>query len=442
MVSVLISFSRITILSFVLVFTLLDLVLLFEAKLGEGVVQVLSTIQIMMVVLFLLNGSVVLYFATENMQIIFLMVLQFILFIAINVSVSKLSYTYSRTLNNNILMLLSFSFIFLERLSINTAVKQLLFAIISVSIACAVVLVLRETKHIQRQMFIFAAIGIVLLLAVSLAGQVEYGAKLSFTIGQFRVQPSEFVKLLYLFFVSGCIVVYKDIRGFIFASVGAAIHVLILVYSRDLGTGLIFLATYLLLIFIAYKNYIVLVLELVIATLGGIFAFNYFPHIQSRFVAWLDPLSDVENRGYQISQSLFAIGTGGWFGSGLTNGMPTKIPVVTNDFIFAAISEELGALVGVCLILILMCTSVAIFNLAFTCSNSFYMLVTSGIAIIFSIQTILNIGGVIKFIPSTGVTLPFVSSGGSSLLSMFICIYIAQCSDDLIYINKGRRDYV
>ena len=215
---------------------------------------------------------------------------------------------------------------------------------------------------------------------------------------------------------------------------------IILVLSKDLGTALIFLVAYVLLIFIAYKNYIVLGLEISVAAIGGILAYNLFPHIQSRFIAWSDPLSVVDDKGYQISQSLFAIGTGGWIGSGFTAGQPTKIPVVTKDFIFAAMAEELGTIAAICIIICLMCTCLQLFNVAFNCEESFYMLVVNGIAIIFSIQTILNIGGVIKFIPSTGVTLPFISYGGSSLLSMFICFYIAECSNDLFYIdNKGRR---
>ena len=436
MVSVVISFSRITILSFVFVFTVIDLFQLFEFKFSEALSSVLSTIQAVMVTLFLINTSIILYIVKQDSKIMGLLLLQLILFLFINVFLNKLTEPASKALIYNLFFFLSLSFVTLERLNLNSGIKQFVFTIVAAAIAFLLILLLRNLWKIQRFMFVFAAIGLILLIIVFFAGSVEYGAKLSLSIAGIRVQPSEFVKILYLFFISGCIVTYKDFRGFLFASVGAALHVVVLVLSRDLGTALIFLMTYLLLIFIAYKNYLVLSLELSVALLGGIFAYNKFPHIQSRFIAWTDPLSVVDDKGYQISQSLFAIGTGGWFGSGFTNGMPTKIPVVANDFIFAAISEEFGAIVAICVIICFMCFSVMLFNVAFNCTDSFYMLVVNGIGIIFSVQSILNIGGVIKFIPSTGVTLPFVSAGGSSLLSMFISFFIVECCNDMIYLGR------
>ena len=440
MVSVLISFSRITLLAFVLAFTFIDIIQIFEFKNSEVFGSVMSTIQSVMVVLFLCNTSIILYLVREDSIYLFLLAGQLLLFALIGISLNKLTYPMSKALINNMLFFLTLSFAFLERLSQGRAIRQFVFAIVSLIISIIVIMILRQIKRIESFMYVFAAIGIILLLIVSLAGKVEYGAKLSLSFGNISIQPSEFVKLSFLFFISGCIVTYKDFRGFLFASIGAGLHVIILVLSKDLGTALIFLVAYVLLIFIAYKNYIVLWFEISVAAIGGILAYNLFPHIQSRFIAWSDPLSVVDDKGYQISQSLFAIGTGGWIGSGFTAGQPAKIPVVTKDFIFAAMAEELGTFAAICIIICLMCTCLQLFNVAFNCEESFYMLVVNGIAIIFSIQTILNIGGVIKFIPSTGVTLPFISYGGSSLLSMFICFYIAECSNDLFYIdNKGRR---
>ncbi|WP_051195237.1 FtsW/RodA/SpoVE family cell cycle protein [Pseudobutyrivibrio ruminis] len=440
MVSVLISFSRITILAFVLVFTLIDIIQMFEFKNSEVLGSVLSTIQLVMVVLLLSNTSLLLFLAKEDNIYLFLLAGQLLLFLLIGITLNKLSFPASRALINNMLFFLALSFSFLERLSEGRAIRQFVFAIVSMIVATLIVVAIRQIKGIESLMFVFAGIGIFLLLIVSLLGKVEYGAKLSLSFGNISIQPSEFVKLSFLFFISGCIVTYKDFRGFLYASIGSAMHVLVLVFSRDLGTALIFLVTYMFLIFIAYKNYFVLVFELAIAGIGGVLAYKLFPHIQSRFIAWTDPLSVVDDTGYQISQSLFAIGTGSWVGSGFTAGQPTKIPVVSKDFIFAAMAEELGTIVAICIIVCLMCTCIQLFNVAYTCEDSFYMLVVSGIAIIFSIQTILNIGGVIKFIPSTGVTLPFISYGGSSLLSMFICFYIAECSNDLFYIDKGRKN--
>ncbi len=441
MVSVITSLSRITILAYVLIFTLIDMILIFQPKINETVEQILTTIQIVMIVLFLTNSSVVLYMSTGNSLILILLLFQFVLFIGMSVLKNILTDFAPGALINNCMFFLSFSFLFLERLKLTMAVRQLIFAFISLAVAAVVVVILKRISDIHRFLFLFAAIGILSLVLVCLMGNVEYGAKLSLSIGDISIQPSEFAKLSFLFFIGGCIVSFKDFRGFLFSSIGTVAHLLILVISKDLGTALIFLLTYLFMIFIAYKNYIVLTLELVVTAIGGVAVYNLFPHIRRRFIAWSDPLSVIENQGYQISQSLFAIGTSGWLGAGINNGMPTKIPVVTKDFIFAAISEEMGGVVAVCLIICMCCTMIYIFNQSFACSDSFYMLITGGFALIFAIQTILNIGGVIKFIPSTGVTLPFVSYGGSSLLSMFVGIYIVLCCHEFSQDNTHKRRY-
>ena len=433
MISVLISFSRITLLTFVLIFTIIDLVSIFEFKISEITMGMLSTIQTVMVVLFMLNTSFILYLVKEEATILLLMTGQLLFYLIICISLNKLTVPASKALTNNVFMLLSFSFVVLERLSMTKALRQFVYGIFSLVFAVIVVILLRKIKEIERTTFAFAAFGILFLILVLILGQTENGARLSIVLLGLRIQASEFVKITFLFFISGAIVLFRDYRGFFIATVGTAIHVIILALSRDLGTALIFLCAYVFLTFIAYKNYVVLSLEMIVGLVGGILAYQLFPHIQTRFIAWSDPLSVVDTKGYQISQSLFAIGTAGWVGSGFTNGSPGKIPVVTMDFIFSAISEEFGAIVAICLIIILMCMTVILFNIAYKCTDSFYMLITSGIAIIFAIQTILNIGGVIKFIPSTGVTLPFVSYGGNSLLSMIICFYLAQCSDDLFY---------
>lgn len=441
MVSVITSFSRITILSYIIIFTVIDLIQMFEPKLNEAVSSILTTIQAVMIVLFLCNSAAVVYFAKENPYIILTTIIQLLFLAVIAIILNNLSVPASKALINNVLLMLCFSFVFIERLNFNKSIRQLINGVFALIVATAVIFILRKIPEISRYLFIFAAIGIVSLLAISFLGNVEYGARLSFNIFGIRIQPSEIVKLTYLFFIAGCIVTFRDFRGYLFSTIGAGIHVLVLVHSKDLGTALIFLVAYVFLTFIAYKNYILLGLEISGAIIGGIIAFNAFPHIQTRFIAWLDPLSVVDNQGYQISQSLFAIGTGGWLGSGICNGMPAKIPVVLSDFIFAAVSEEMGAVVAICLIIIYMCSTVMFLNMAFNCSSSFYMLVVSGLAIIFAIQTVLNIGGVIKFIPSTGVTLPFISYGGSSLASMFTGFFIAECSDDLWVSAKGRRRY-
>ena len=159
---------------------------------------------------------------------------------------------------------------------------------------------------------------------------------------------------------------------------------------------------------------------------AAMIAYRLFSHVRVRVVAWQDPLSVIEKEGYQICQSLFAIGTGGWFGTGLNQGMPEKIPKVEQDVVFSAISEELGGIFALCLIMVCMSCFLMFLNIAMQLKDRFYKLVALGLGTTYGFQVFLTIGGVIKFIPSTGVTLPLVSYGGSSLLSTIIIFAIIQ----------------
>ena len=155
-------------------------------------------------------------------------------------------------------------------------------------------------------------------------------------------------------------------------------------------------------------------------------AYKLFNHVRVRVIAWRDPLSVIDREGYQICQSLFAIGTGGWFGMGLFQGMPDKIPVVESDFVFSAIAEEMGGVFAMCLILVCASCYLMFLNIAMQIKDQFYKLIALGLGTVYGFQVFLTIGGVTKFIPSTGVTLPLVSYGGSSLISTLIMFAIIQ----------------
>ena len=151
-----------------------------------------------------------------------------------------------------------------------------------------------------------------------------------------------------------------------------------------------------------------------------------FAHIRVRVQIWRDPFADYAGSGYQICQSLFAIAAGGWFGTGLYNGSPGAIPYVAQDFMFSAILEEMGGVFGICLILVCMAVFIMFVNIAMKLSNRFYRLAALGIGTTYATQVFLTIGGGTKLIPMTGVTLPLVSYGGSSLLSTITMFAIVQ----------------
>ena len=151
-----------------------------------------------------------------------------------------------------------------------------------------------------------------------------------------------------------------------------------------------------------------------------------FAHVRVRFIAWKDPWSVIEGSGYQITQSLFAIAAGSWLGKGLTQGRPNDIPIVESDFIFSAITEEFGILFAICLILIYLGVFIHFLKIAMDVRGRFYKLLAYGFSICFIFQVFLTIGGVTKFIPSTGVTLPLISYGGSSVASTLIIFAVMQ----------------
>ena len=155
-------------------------------------------------------------------------------------------------------------------------------------------------------------------------------------------------------------------------------------------------------------------------------AYHLFSHIRERVEIWQNPFADYSGSGYQVAQSLFAMAAGGWLGTGIMNGTPDSIPLVEMDFMFSAITEELGGLFAICLILVCMSCYIMFVNIAMRLSNRFYRLVALGLGTMYAVQVFLTVGGAMKFIPMTGVTLPLVSYGGSSMLSTVMMFAIIQ----------------
>ena len=328
----------------------------------------------------------------------------------------------SLLLLNNMCMLLSIGFIMLCRLDITTANKQLLIASAANIIALVIPVMIRKMRFLRKLTWIYAAIGIILLAAVFVLARTSYGAKLSLL----GVQPSEAIKITFVFFLASFLSRDISFRAVIQVSVVAALHVGILVLSRDLGSAVIFFAAYLVMVFVATRNAGYLALGIAGGSAASVVAYHLFGHVRQRVSAWKDPMAVYQNEGYQIVQSLFAIGTGGWFGMGLCQGSPESIPVVKNDFIFSAICEELGGIFAICLILVCMSFFLMIVNIALRIINPFYKLIALGLGTEYAFQVFLTIGGASKFIPMTGVTLPLVSYGGSSVLSTIIMLAIIQ----------------
>lgn len=343
----------------------------------------------------------------------------------------------SKLVLNNMLLCMMIGFIILGRLSYNLAFRQFLLAAAGMGICLFVPVIIHKLGgFLEKLGWQYAIIGILLLMLVFFIGVSKYGARNWIKIGGFEVQPSEFVKIIYVFFIAALLSKSKNFKHIVMVSAAAAVHVIILVVEKDLGGALIYFVTYLFVLFVATTKITYLALGIAGGAGASLIAYRLFSHVRVRVLAWQDPWSRIDKEGYQVTQSLFAIGTGSWFGMGLCKGLPTNVPVVESDFIFSAIAEELGAIFAICLILVYLSNYIMFVNIAMKMKNEFYKLTAFGLSVVFIFQVLLCIGGATKFIPSTGVTLPLISYGGSSIVSTIIVFSIIQG----MYVLNGKEE--
>lgn len=371
-------------------------------------------------------GYFTLYAQIRNDKLLLLYGGEVLLFILILTIYQSFYPKLSKLLLRNMLMLLAIGFIVLTRLYFDKAVRQVLIVALACVVGMFVPVVIRRIQWLKRFGWIYGVAGIILLIIVLVAGTTSYGATNWLNIYGFSFQPSEFVKILFVLCIASMFYEGTNFKRVLIVSALAGIHVLILVFQKDLGGALIFFVTYVFMLFTATSKPIYLLSGLAGGSAAALVAYQLFDHVKVRVMAWRNPFGYIEKEGYQISQSLFAIGTGGWFGMGLNQGLPTSIPVVDSDFIFSAISEEFGGLFSICIILIYINCFIIMINVALKVEDTFYRLLSLGFSVMFGFQVILSIGGVIKFIPSTGVTLPLISSGGTSVLATILMFMILQ----------------
>lgn len=391
-------------------------------------------LRIILLVHFLMNC--IIYLKTADMSAVWFYLLQLAFFLLYTFGAQRLYRNVNRLLLNNTVFFLTYGLIMLERLDPTKAMKQFVIIVGAAALTLVIPYLIDKIWDLVRWRSAFAAFGILLQGVVLIIGATSYGAKMSISIGGFTFQASEIVKISFVLAMAGMLSRATEFRDIVRTSLVAAAHVLVLVACKDLGSALIFCLAYLVMIFIATNRSLYLVLGT--AAMGGASVFSYyaFSHVRKRVFAWINPWADIDDKGYQITQSLFAIGTGGFAGLGLYQGMPKRIPIVEKDFILSAISEEMGAITAICIILVCLGCFMQMMVIATYMEDSFYKLVAVGLAIEYIVQSFLTIGGAIKFIPSTGVTLPFISYGGSSLVSAFIVFAIIQA----LYIIQGNED--
>lgn len=255
---------------------------------------------------------------------------------------------------------------------------------------------------------------------------------------QMQFQPAELAKLGLVIFVAGYLadhqralreahrkigpLTFPEPRQLVPLLIAWGMSIVILVWQRDLGASLLLFAAFVILLYAATGSAGYLVSGAVLTLLGGTMSFLMFDHVQRRVVAWLSPFDHYADEGFQIAQGLFALGSGSLTGAGPGLGRPDLIPNAATDFIFAAVGEELG-FAGSIAVLALFGLVVTIgLGIAFRSRDTFRKLLAAGLTFVFGIQVLLIIGGILRLVPLTGITLPFMSYGGSALVGNFLLV--------------------
>ncbi len=336
-------------------------------------------------------------------------------------------------------MLFTIGVIMIYRIEPSMGQRQLVVYLGSIIAFFVVYLVLRRTYQFwQGRTWLYYGLTVAMFAITLIFGYSLYGAQNWIEIAGIQVQPSEFAKIPFVFFVASWYQKYDDNEHNwkYKISLMVAVYVLIALFflQRELGTAIVF---FLVLIStqVAYeKDWRLIAANLGLAILGLFLAYFLFDHIKVRFDIWSNPWQDYNDKGYQIIQSLFAIAEGGFFGTGIGLGRPGMIPLGHSDFIFAAIIEEMGGFMGICIILLYALLVYRGFKIALKQEKDFYSVLALSISCLFAAQAFIMFAGVMKVIPLTGITIPFLTYGGSSLLSSFVLLAVLQvCSEDFIF---------
>lgn len=288
-------------------------------------------------------------------------------------------------------------------------------------------------KKISGAYYAFFACSVVLFILTNVFGTVRYGSKNWIMAGNISIQPSEIIRILFVLSLSAVLTKNfadnapcKKRKRLVISGVIAYVNIGFLLLQREWGIAALFFAIYLSLLYLFGESGLFTLLNVLCAVAAGALGSRFMSHIRVRIATWLDPFADAAGKGYQITQSLFAIGAGGFDGRGIGNGSPYLIPVVSSDFIFSAICEEMGVLGAIGVIMLYFVLVYRGFKIAVSSTNGFQKAVSAGLSAMLGVQTFIIIGGVTKLIPLTGITLPFISYGGSSMLTTFAALGILQ----------------
>ncbi len=376
------------------------------------------------------------------------------MYVAVHVAIRRFAPAADPTLVPLIAFLNGLGFIAITRIDLardtNFARIQATWILLGVAVFIGVLVVVREIALLERFRYTFglAGVGFLLLpLAPSPIGRTINGARIWAALGPVRFQPGEVAKVLLVVFFASYLVDKRELLARGTKRIGRlhlpdpkhlgplflvwGVSILVMVAEKDLGSSLLLFSLFTTMLYMATNRSLYLLGGFGMFAIGATVAFNMFTHVQTRVDTWIDPWADAQGKGYQIIQSWYAFAAGGIGGTGLGLGSPDKVPYAETDFIFSSIGEELGLLGSLAVIATLLLIVGSGFRIAVDSQRSFNQLFSAGLTTIIGVQSFIIIGGVLRVIPLTGITLPFVSYGGSSLISNFAIIaLLVRASDE------------
>jgi cell division protein FtsW (lipid II flippase) len=328
---------------------------------------------------------------------------------------------------------------------------QLVWLLLSLAVVAALAVVVRNDSWLRHYKYSWAALGVALLLLVFLFGQEVNGVRLMLRVGPVAGQPSELLKIILVIFLAGYLAENRALLAGTSLRVGPmelpplayllpmvvmwGIALAVVVVQRDLGAALLFFAVFLALLYVATQRTSFVALGLALAVVGSVLLYAVEATVQVRVAIWLDPFAQALGNGFQIVRGLYAFGRGGLLGTGLGAGLPSPdgtlaVPALHTDYVFAGLAEELGAAGALALVGLYLVIAERGLRIAARGADDFRALLAAGLTLVLVLQAALIMAGDLKLVPLTGVTLPFVAYGGSSLLGSGICIGLLLALSD------------
>jgi peptidoglycan glycosyltransferase len=344
-----------------------------------------------------------------------------------------------------------------QRLASDLLVQQLSWTIIAAGVFAATIQIPRDLGALARFKWTWVLLGVALLVAplLPVIGREINGARIWIKVGPGSIEPWEAVKLLLVIFFAAYLEEYREVLAQAQRRIGPfpvppvpylipigamwAIAMLVMIFEKDVGAALLFFGIFLAMLYLATGEAFYALIGLALLLVGGYAAYQLFGHVHVRVDTWLRPFADDMrfDAGYQLVQGLFALGNGGLLGAGLGNGMPDRIPVVWSDFVFDAFAEETGLAGAIALLALYLLFVYRGMHIAVNAPTTFLQLLAGGLAFIVALQTLVIVGGNSRLIPLTGITLPFVAYGGSSLVTNWMLVALLLRVSDITNRQRG-----